>query len=125
MLSILPCKDEKRLKSFPEDTTLLIYNDGTAECASIAYRHYMSSVEILSLEIENTKSDRERFLIADGLVRSVGSIALNEGIITLCTKGNVEEKLLEQLGFFRNGEFYSLYLNKLFTGVCKGCKECK
>lgn len=120
MLSILPCKDKDRLSAYPKDATLLIYKEDGVECGHIAYRPYKSAMEILDVKVGEVKGNTA-FLRADGLFRAVGSIALNEGIITLCTKDTSILPILEELGFFRNGEYYILYLNKFFGGVCKGC----
>ncbi len=119
MLSILPCKDKERLLPFPEGTTLLIYKEEGREQGYIAYKPFKSAMEILAVNVgEDTD---KKFLRADGLFRAVGSIALNEGILTLCTKDTSILPILTELGFFKNGEFYTLYLNKFFSGVCKGC----
>ncbi len=120
MLSILPCKDKDRLDKYPEGTTLLIYREDNVECGYIAYRPYKSAMEILDVKTGG-EDEKKIFLRADGLFRAVGSIALNEGIITLCTKDTSILPILKELGFFKNGEFYTLYLNKFFGGVCKGC----
>ncbi|MGN0452590.1 MAG: hypothetical protein ACI4GZ_02185 [Ruminococcus sp.] len=130
MLTILPCEDADRLSQYPENTTLLIYKEEGQERGHIAYRPYKSTIEILSLgltgsEGENTRD--EKFLRADGLIRSLGAIALNSGVITLSTKDTTDLDILLDLGFFKNGDYYTIFLNKLFTGVCKGCcgGECK
>ncbi len=120
MLSILPCKDKERLAAYPEGTTLLVYKEDGLECGYIAYKPYKSAMEILEVKVGKGKG-KTQFLRADALFRSVGSVALNEGIITLCTKDTSMLSVLEELGFFKNGEFYILYLNKFFGGVCKGC----
>lgn len=122
MFSILPCKDEKVLSSYPEGTTLLIYSENSVEIGHIAYIPNKSAVEIISMALGvEDSSSREAFLIADALVRSVGSIALNASVITLCTKLSGFDKVFSELGFFKHGDFQILYLNKLFSGVCKGC----
>lgn len=122
MFSILPCKDESKLSSFPHGTTLLIYSENEQEKGHIAYAPNKSAVEIISMDlgVEDVNS-HEAFLVADALIRSVGSIALNASIITLCTKLQGFEKIFADMGFFANGEYMTLYLNKLFSGMCKGC----
>lgn len=133
MFSILPCKEAQRLAGFPEGTTLLIYKDGGKERGHIAYRRYMSALELLSVDTgvdyeADGSVGKEMFLHADALIRSVASIALNEGLLTLCSKQNSLRPLLEKFGFFKNGEFYTLYISKLlsagFSG-CDGCNCCK
>ncbi len=120
MLSILPCKDTDRLSKYPEGTTLLIYKEGNEECGYIAYKPYKSAMEILDVKVGKGVG-KTQFLRADALFRAVGSVALNDGVLTLCTKDTSMVSVLEELGFFKNGEFYTLYLNKFFSGVCKGC----
>ncbi len=124
MFSILPVKDKERLSVYPEGTTLLEYKEDGIMKGYIAYRLYKSAYELLAVNVgEGTAPESEEaFLRADALVRSVGSIALNDGILTLCTKDDSLEIIYDKLGFFRNGDFRTLYLNKLFGGVCKGCK---
>ncbi len=129
MFSILPCSDEHRLKDFPENATLLIYKDNDIERGHIAYCKNQSAFEILSMETgvepspDGSVSD-ELFIHADALIRSVGAIALGEGILTLCTKREDYLPLLEKFGFFIHGDYYILYLSKLFSKGCSGCKGC-
>lgn len=129
MFSILPCKDADRLKSFPEGTTLLIYSEDGTERGHVAYRPYMSAIEILSMDIgESVDPDspvsKDTLIHVDALVRAVGSIALGGGVLTLCTKLEEFAPMLTELGFFRNGEFLTLYLSKLFSKGCSGCNGC-
>ena len=122
MFTILPCKDGKRLSYYPEGTTLLIYSENSQESGHIAYIPNKSAVEIISMELGvSDPESREAFLVADALIRSVGSIALNASVITLCTKLQGFDKIFSELGFFSHGDYLTLYLNKLFSGVCKGC----
>ncbi len=124
MFSILPLKDKERLSVYPEGTTLLEYKEDGVVKGYIAYRQYKSAYELLALNVgeETDPESDEAFLRADALVRSVGAIALGDGVLTLCTKDEALKPIYERLGFFKNGDFKSLYLNKLFGGVCKGCK---
>lgn len=129
MFSILPCKDKEKLSVYPEGTTLLIYKDGDKERGHIAYRRYMSALEILSLETGASFNDdgtvsKEMFLHADALIRAVASIALSEGLLTVCSKDETLKPLLEKFGFFRNGEFFTMYINKLFSAGFSGCDGC-
>ncbi len=129
MFSILPCSDESKLKAFPEGTTLLIYKDNEIERGHIAYCRNRSALEILSMETGAEDSSEgevseELFIHADALIRSVGAIALSEGVLTLCTKREDYLPLLEKFGFFRHGDYYILYLSKLFAKGCSGCKGC-
>ena len=123
MFSILPVKDEARLSVYPEGTTLLEYKENGDIKGYIAYRTYKSAYELLAVNAgEGTDPESEEaFLRVDVLVRSVGAIALGEGLLTLCTKDDSFCTIYDRLGFFKNGEFRTLYLNKLFGGVCKGC----
>ncbi len=129
MFSILPSTEQEKLEKIPEGTTLLIYKDGENERGHIAYRRYMSALEILSLETgaefnpDGTVS-KEMFLHADALIRAVASIALNEGLLTVCSKDSSLEALFEKFGFFKNGEFYTLYISKLFSAGFSGCDGC-
>ena len=129
MFSILPCKDEDKLVAYPEGTTLLIYKDGEVERGHIAYRRYMSALEILSLDTGVSFEDdgtvgKEMFLHADALIRSVASIALSEGLLTICSRNEELAPLFERFGFFRNGCFYTLYVSKLFSAGFSGCDGC-
>lgn len=133
MFSILPCKDKEVLAGYPEGTTLLIYKDGDKERGYIAYRRYMSALEILSMETgvepeADGSVSKEMLLHADALIRAVASIALSEGLLTVCSRNNSLGALLEKFGFFKNGEFYTLYISKLFSkgfSGCEGCNCCK
>lgn len=129
MFSILPCKDADKLSNFPEGTTLLIYKDGECERGHIAYRRYMSALEILSLDTGVPFEDdgtvgKEMFLHADALIRSVASIALSEGLLTICSRNEALSPVFEKFGFFRNGDFYTLYVSKLFSAGFSGCDGC-
>ena len=111
MFSILPCKDADKLSVYPEGTTLLIYKENDNIRGHIAYRRYMSALEILSLDtgVESTAEaavSKEMLLHADALIRAVASIALGEGLLTLCTKNESLKPLFEKFGFFKNGEFF-------------------
>jgi len=129
MFSILPCKDESKLSVYPEGTTLLIYKEDGKERGHIAYCRNKSALEILSLNTgvelsaDGTVS-KEMFLHADALIRSVGAIALGEGVLTLCTKDESLAPLWEKFGFFMHNEYYTLYLSKLFAKGCSGCDGC-
>ncbi|MBQ8001409.1 MAG: hypothetical protein IJ298_09495 [Ruminococcus sp.] len=133
MFSILPCKDENVLAGYPEGTTLLIYKDDENVRGHIAYRRYMSALEILSMETgvepeADGSVSKEMLLHADALIRAVASIALTEGLLTVCSKDVSLEPLFEKFGFFKNGEFYTLYVSKLFSkgfSGCDGCNCCK
>ncbi len=129
MFSILPCSDPARVGEYPEGTTLLIYKDNGTERGHVAYYQNKSAIEIISMEVgEDISPDlplsEAAFLHGDALVRSVGSIALGKGLLTLCTKLYDLSPLLDKLGFFRNGDYYILYLNKLFAKGCSGCSGC-
>ncbi len=129
MFSILPCKDADKLSVYPEGTTLLIYKENDNIRGHIAYRRYMSALEILSLDtgVESTAEaavSKEMLLHADALIRAVASIALGEGLLTLCTKDESLKPLFEKFGFFKNGEFYTLYISKLFSKGFSGCEGC-
>lgn len=129
MFSILPCQDGDRLSAYPEGTTLLIYKEGGTERGHIAYRRYMSALEILSLETGESLSEdgsvsKEMFLHADALIRAVASIALNEGLLTLCSRNKTLSPLFDKFGFFLCGEFYTLYISKLFSAGFSGCDGC-
>ena len=133
MFSILPCNDKDKLSVYPEGTTLLIYKEGEHERGHIAYRRYTSALEIVSMETgvdfeEDGTVSKEMLLHADALIRAVASIALNEGLLTVCSKDNSLEALFEKFGFFKNGDFYTLYISKLFShgfSGCDGCNCCK
>lgn len=129
MFSILPCKDENKLSQYPEGTTLLIYREDGKERGHIAYCRNKSAFELISVDTgEMLSSDgsvsKEMFLHADALIRSVGAIALGEGLLTLCTKDKSLAPLWEKFGFFVHGEYYTLYLSKLFAKGCSGCDGC-
>lgn len=123
MFTILPCKDEKRLQKYQEGTTLLIFEENCIESGCVAYKKNGSAVEITELLLCDTDQDNDKYLRADALVRSVGSIALNDGVITLCTRDMKYKDILLRLGFFEHGEYLLIYLNRLFSGVCSGCKD--
>lgn len=129
MFSILPCKDEEKLSVYPKGTTLLIYKENGTQRGHIAYIRNKSAFEILSLDTgvelssDGSASD-EMFLHADALIRSVGAIALGEGLLTLCTKDESLESLWNKFGFFKHNEYYTLYLSKLFAKGCSGCEGC-
>lgn len=122
MFKILPCKDEKRLKNYNEGTSLLIFEENSVEAGSVAYKENGSAVEITELLLCDEYQDGDKYLYVDALVRSVGSIALNKGVITLCTRDMKFRDMLLRLGFFEHGEYLIIYLNKLFCGTCSGCK---
>lgn len=129
MFSILPCSDADRLSAYPEDTTLLIYKDNGIERGYIAYGKYKSAVEILAMETgeeitAGAPLSDEAFIHCDALIRAVGSIALGAGCLTLCSRDESLLPVWEKFGFFRQGEFYTLYLNKLFAKGCSGCSGC-
>ena len=129
MFSILPCKDESKLNTYPVGTTLLIYREDGKERGHIAYCRNKSAFEILSLdtgvELSSDMSvSKEMFLHADALIRSVGAIALGEGLLTLCSKDSTLAPLWDKFGFFVHGEYYTLYLSKLFAKGCSGCDGC-
>lgn len=129
MFSILPCKDADKLSAYPEGTTLLIYKDGENVRGHIAYRKYMSALEILSLDtgVEfdgKSELSKELILHADALIRAVASIALSEGLLTVCSKEENLKPLFEKFGFFKNGGFYTLYISKLFSKGFSGCEGC-
>ncbi len=129
MFSILPCKDPDKLKLYPEGTTLLIYKEDGKERGHIAYIRNKSAIEILSMDTgeqydEQGKVGKEMFLHADALIRSVGAIALGEGILTLCSKQESLASLFEKFGFFLHNGYYTLYLSKLFSKGCSGCSGC-
>ena len=129
MFTILPCKDEEMLALYPEGTTLLLYKDNGKQRGHIAYCRNKSAFEILSLDTgeqllhDGTVSD-EMFLHADALIRSVGAVALGEGVLTLCSKDESLKPLFEKFGFFLHNEYYTLYLSKLFSKGCSGCSGC-
>lgn len=129
MFSILPCKDADKLSCYPEGTTLLVYKDGDKVRGHVAYRKYMSALELLSLVtgVENEDKNeisKEMMLHADALIRAVASIALSEGLLTVCSKEESLKPLFEKFGFFKNGEFYTLYISKLFSKGFSGCEGC-
>ncbi|MBE6737939.1 MAG: hypothetical protein E7566_04735 [Ruminococcaceae bacterium] len=129
MFSILPCKDEAKLKAYPQGTTLLIYKEDGKERGHIAYVRNKSAFEILSMDTGVKLSgdgsvSNEMFLHADALIRSIGAIALGEGSLTLCTKDDSLESLWKKFGFFKHNEYYTLYLSRLFAKGCSGCEGC-
>ncbi len=129
MFSIFPCKDEEKLSVFPQGTTLLIYKEDGKERGHIAYIRNKSAIELLSVDTgvklcEDGSVSKEMFLHADALIRSVGAIALGEGVLTLCTKDISLEPLWNKFGFFKHNEYYTLYLSKLFAKGCSGCEGC-
>ena len=129
MFSILPCKDAQKLSAYPEGTTLLIYRDNEVERGHIAYIRNKSAFEILSMETgEEYEADltvgKEMFLHADALIRSVGAIALGEGLLTLCSRQGSLAPIFEKFGFFMHNGYYTLYLSKLFSKGCSGCSGC-
>lgn len=129
MFSILPCKDAEKLSAYPEGTTLLIYKEDGNERGHIAYIRNKSAIEILSMDTGESFTDegkvsKEMFLHADALIRSVGAIALGEGLLTLCSKAEHLEPLFEKFGFFLHNGYYTLYLSKLFAKGCSGCEGC-
>lgn len=129
MFSILPCKDAQKLSAYPEGTTLLIYRDNEVERGHIAYIRNKSAFEILSMETgEEYEADltvgKEMFLHADALIRSVGAIALGEGLLTLCSRQGSLAPIFEKFGFFLHNGYYTLYLSKLFSKGCSGCSGC-
>ena len=129
MFSILPCKDAQKLSAYPEGTTLLIYRDNEVERGHIAYIRNKSAFEILSMETgEEYEADltvgKEMFLHADALIRSVGAIALGEGLLTLCSRQVSLAPIFEKFGFFMHNGYYTLYLSKLFSKGCSGCSGC-
>ena len=129
MFTILPCKDAQKLSAYPEGVTLLIYKDNDVERGHIAYIRNKSAFEILSMETgEEYEADltvgKEMFLHADALIRSVGAIALGEGILTLCSRQRSLAPIFEKFGFFLHNGYYTLYLSKLFSKGCSGCSGC-
>ncbi len=129
MFSILPCKDAQKLSAYPEGTTLLIYRDNEVERGHIAYIRNKSAFEILSMETgEEYEADltvgKEMYLHADALIRSVGAIALGEGLLTLCSRQGSLAPIFEKFGFFLHNGYYTLYLSKLFSKGCSGCSGC-
>ena len=129
MFSILPCKDAQKLSDYPEGTTLLIYRDNEVERGHIAYIRNKSAFEILSMDTgEEYEADltvgKEMYLHADALIRSVGAIALGEGLLTLCSRQGSLAPIFEKFGFFQNNGYYTLYLSKLFSKGCSGCSGC-
>ena len=38
--------------------------------------------------------------------------------------GHILEALFEKFGFFKNGDFYTLYISKLFSAGFSGCDGC-
>lgn len=129
MFSILPSTEKEKLEKFPEGTTLLVYKENENERGHIAYRRYMSAMEIVSVdtgadfEADGTVG-KEMLLHADALIRAVASIALNEGMLTVCSRDSSLEALFEKFGFFKNGDFYTLYISKLFSAGFSGCDGC-
>ena len=129
MFTILPCKDEEVLRDYPQGTTLLIYKENGKERGHIAYCRNKSAFEILSLETgeafsEDGSVSKEMFLHADALIRSVGAVALGEGVLTLCSRCENLKPLFEKFGFFLHNEYYVLYISKLFAKGCSGCSGC-
>ena len=129
MFTILPSKDEKLLSAYPQGTTLLLYKENGTERGHIAYCRNKSAFEILSLEtgeeyMEDGSVSKEMFLHADALIRSVGAVALGEGLLTLCSREKKLAPLFEKFGFFLHNEYYTLYLSKLFAKGCSGCEGC-
>lgn len=129
MFSILPCKDADKLSAYPEGATLLIYKDNDVERGHIAYIRNKSAIEILSMETgeeyeDNLTVGKEMFLHADALIRSVGAIALTEGLLTLCSRKGSLAPIFEKFGFFLHNGYYTLYLSKLFAKGCSGCNGC-
>ena len=129
MFSIFPCKDKDKLREFPEETTLLIYKDNDIERGHIAYIRNKSAIEILSMDTgEVYEADgsvgKEMFLHADALIRSVGAIALSEGLLTLCSRCEELAPIFDKFGFFMHNGYYTLYLSKLFAKGCSGCSGC-
>ncbi len=129
MFSILPCKDADKLKLYPEGVTLLIYKEDGKERGHIAYIRNKSAIEILSMDTgEKYEADgtvgKEMFLHADALIRSVGAIALGEGVLTLCSRQEALAPLLQKFGAFHHNGYYTLYLSKLFSKGCSGCSGC-
>ena len=99
MFSILPCKDADKLSGFPEGTTLLIYKDGDVQRGHIAYRRYMSALEILSVD---TGVDYE----ADGDL--ISSAELKDALSTL-TPPDAQIILLSIIGGFTSYELGVIY----------------
>lgn len=129
MFSILPCKDADKLGAYPEGATLLIYKEDGKQRGHIAFIRNKSAIEILSLDTgEKFAPDgsvtKEMFLHADALIRSIGAIALGEGILTLCSKQESLAPLFEKFGFFLHNGYFTLYLSKLFAKGCSGCNGC-
>ncbi len=129
MFSILPCKDSDKLGAYPEGATLLIYKDNDVERGHIAYIRNKSAIEILSMDTgeeyeDNLTVGKEMFLHADALIRSVGAIALGEGLLTLCSRQAGLAPVFEKFGFFMHNGYYTLYLSKLFAKGCSGCSGC-
>lgn len=129
MFSILPCKDADKLSVYPQGTTLLIYRDNDVERGHIAYIRNKSAIEILSMETgekyeDNMTVGKEMLLHADALIRSVGAIALSEGLLTLCSREESLAPIFEKFGFFIHNGYYTLYLSKLFAKGCSGCSGC-
>lgn len=129
MFSILPCKDRDKLSKYPEGTTFLVYKENDTVRGHVAYRRYMSALEILSLDTgveydEQGVVSKEMFLHADALIRAVASIAMGEGLLTVCTRCEALTPLCEKFGFFKNGEFFTLYISKLFSKGFSGCEGC-
>ena len=129
MFTILPCKDAQMISAYPEGTTLLLYKDNDVLRGHIAYCRNKSAFEILSLDtgeeyLPDGSVSKEMFLHADALIRSVGAVALGEGVLTLCSRDVSLEPLLQKFGFFLHNEYYTLYLSKLFSKGCSGCSGC-
>lgn len=129
MYSILPCSDKDKLSAYPEGATLLIYTENNKERGYIAYIQNKSALEILTMETgesftQNGEVSDEMFIHADALIRAVGSIALGKGLLTICSKNNDLAPVFEKFEFFRHGEYFTLYLNKLFAKGCSGCSGC-
>ncbi len=129
MFSILPCKEQSKLSRYPEGATLLIYKEDGTERGHVAYIRNKSAIELLSLDTgeeytEKGEVTKEMFLHADALIRSVGAIALGEGLLTLCSREESLAPLFEKFGFFMHNGYYTLYLSKLFAKGCSGCSGC-
>lgn len=129
MFSILPCKDADKLVGYPDGTTLLIYKENDVERGHVAYIRNKSAIEILSMDTGEEYDDgmtvgKDMFLHADALIRSVGAIALGQGLLTLCSREQSLAPIFEKFGFFMHDGYYTLYLSKLFAKGCSGCTGC-
>lgn len=121
MLSISPKQDNAiALKCGCEDAIVLMCDDNGIEKGYIAFKQNGYVLDIVGFEVYYSDKELtgESYIIADTLIKSLGSYALNHSCFYIeCSKEELFDILLK-FSFAQNDKKLTINLQQLFK-VCK------